>query len=75
VITIGHRDVLPLYHQLISCFEARSGVAALLNTSFNVKGEPVVCSILDAIRTFYSTGMDVLAAGNFLLRKTEGERA
>ena len=74
-VQMVHRDILPLYHRLISCFEARTGVAALLNTSFNVKGEPVVCSILDAVRTFYSTGMDVLAAGSFLLRKTEGKRA
>ena len=64
-----HKDVLPLYHRLISCFEARTGVAALLNTSFNVKGEPVVCTIHDALRTFFATGMDTLAAGSFLLRK------
>jgi len=64
-----HRDVLPLFHRLISCFEARTGVAALLNTSFNVKGEPIVCTIHDALRTFYATGMNVLAAGSFLLRK------
>ncbi len=70
-VQVVHRDVLPLYHRLISCFEARTGVAALLNTSFNVKGEPVVCTVLDALRTFYSTGMDVLAVGGFLLRKPE----
>ncbi|MGF1477600.1 MAG: carbamoyltransferase [Geminicoccaceae bacterium] len=69
---IVHQDVLPLYHRLISRFEARTGVAALLNTSFNVKGEPIVCTVLDAIRTFYSTGMDVLAAGDLLLRKPGG---
>jgi carbamoyltransferase len=68
-VQIVHREVLPLYHRLITCFERRSGVAALLNTSFNVKGEPMVCTIHDALRTFFSTGMDSLAAGSFLIRK------
>ena len=45
-----------------------------MNTSFNVKGEPVVCSIQDALRTFYSTGMDSLAAGPFLIRKAGKRR-
>ncbi len=70
-VQMVHQDVLPLYHRLISCFEARTGVSALLNTSFNVKGEPVVCTIHDALRTFFATGMDSLAAGSFLLRKPE----
>ncbi len=68
-VQIVHREVLPLYHRLITCFERRSGVAALLNTSFNVKGEPIVCTVHDALRTFFSTGMDSLAAGSFLIRK------
>ena len=41
----------------------------LLNTSFNVKGEPIVCSPNDAIRTFYSTGLDELIINNFVIRK------
>ncbi|WP_299626538.1 carbamoyltransferase C-terminal domain-containing protein [Pelagibius sp.] len=68
-VQVVHREVLPLYHRLISRFEAHTGVAAVLNTSFNVKGEPIVCTIHDALRTFFSTGMDVLAAGSFLVRK------
>jgi carbamoyltransferase len=68
-VQMVHKETLPLYHRLISAFEARTGVAALLNTSFNVKGEPVVCTIHDAVRTFFATGMDTLAAGSFLLRK------
>ena len=68
-VQIVHADVLPLYHRLITCFEQRTGVAALLNTSFNVKGEPIVCTVHDALRTFFSTGLDVLAAGSFLIRK------
>jgi len=70
-VQMVQREVLPLYHRLIAAFAARSGVPALLNTSFNVKGEPIVCSIHDALRTFYSTGMDCLAAGSFLIRKSE----
>jgi carbamoyltransferase len=41
----------------------------LLNTSFNVKGEPIVCTVADALRTFWSTGLHVLAAGDLLIRK------
>jgi carbamoyltransferase len=63
------RRVLPKYHELISEFERLTGVGVLLNTSFNVKGEPVVCTVRDALRTFWSTGLDVLAAGDFIVRK------
>ena len=62
-------DDLPLYHRLLTEFGRQTGVPVLLNTSFNVKGEPVVCTIHDALRTFFSTGLDVLAAGNCLVRK------
>lgn len=68
-VQMVQREVLPLYHRMISAFATLSGVPAVLNTSFNVKGEPVVCSIHDALRTFFSTGMDCLAAGSFLIRK------
>ncbi|MDP8959162.1 MAG: nodulation protein [Actinomycetota bacterium] len=68
-VQLVRRDVLPRYHRLLTAFEQRTGVPVLLNTSFNVKGEPIVCTIQDALRTFWSTGMEVLAAGDFLLRK------
>lgn len=58
-----------LFHRLISAFKARTGVPVLLNTSFNLKGEPVVCSPEDAIRTFFSCGLDALVIGSFILRK------
>jgi carbamoyltransferase len=64
-----HSDEQPLYHRLLRAFETLTGVPVLLNTSFNLKGEPIVCTITDAIRTFYASGLDVLAAGNFLIRK------
>lgn len=62
-------DVLPKYHKLLTEFEKLTGVPVLLNTSFNVKGEPIVCTIHDALRTFWATGMEVLVAGDFLIRK------
>lgn len=59
----------PLYFELITNFALLTGVEVLLNTSFNIKGEPIVCTPYDAIRTFYATGMDALVMGNFLLTK------
>ncbi|MGH2635949.1 MAG: carbamoyltransferase C-terminal domain-containing protein [Actinomycetota bacterium] len=64
-----HERILPTYHRLLRAFERRTGVPVLLNTSFNVKGEPIVCRIQDALRTFWSTGLEVLAAGDFLISK------
>jgi carbamoyltransferase len=61
----------PRYYRLLRAFEARTGVPVLLNTSFNVKGEAIVCSPRDALRTFWSTGLDALAIGSFLLEKPE----
>jgi len=63
-------DALPLYHRLISDFHGRTGVPFLINTSFNVAGEPIACTPIDALRCFYSTGRDVLAIGDFVLTKT-----
>jgi len=74
-VQLVHRDVLPRYHRLLSEFERLTGVPVLLNTSFNVKGEPIVCTIHDALRTFWSTGLDVLAAGDFIVRKPRLSRA
>lgn len=68
-VQLVHRDVLPRYHGLIEAFGRLTGVPVLLNTSFNVKGEPIVCTVHDALRTFWSTGLEVLAAGSFLIRK------
>jgi len=63
------REVNPLFWSLIEGFRRRTGVPGVLNTSFNVKGEPIVCSPTDALRCFYGSGMDALAIGNFLLEK------
>jgi len=63
------KDAAPLYHRMIDAFRQRTGVPVVLNTSFNVKGEPIVCTALDALRTFWGSGIDVLAVGDFLVRK------
>lgn len=57
------------YHGLITAFGRLTGVPCILNTSFNVKGEPIVCTPQDALRTYFATGLDALAIGNCLLEK------
>jgi carbamoyltransferase len=64
-----NKKINPLYWQLIEEFREITGVPGILNTSFNVKGEPIVCSPEDALRCFYGTGMDVLIIGNFIIEK------
>ncbi len=64
-----HRATNPRYHGLLTAFKARTGCPVLVNTSFNVRGEPIVCTPEDAFRCFMGTGIEVLAAGNCLLRK------
>ena len=66
-----HRETNPRYHALLSAFKARTGCPVLVNTSFNVRGEPIVCTPEDAFRCFMGTEIEVLAAGNCLLRKED----
>ncbi len=63
------KEVNPLYHELLTKFGELSGAAVLLNTSFNIMGEPIVESPIQAIRCFFSTGLDVLVLGNYLIKK------
>jgi carbamoyltransferase len=63
------RDVNPRYWELISEFDRITGVPVLMNTSFNLRGEPIVCSPKDAVRTFYSSGMDFLVLGENVIPK------
>ena len=65
-----HRETNPRYHELIRRFEALTGCAVIVNTSFNVRGEPIVCTPEDAYRCFMRTEMDYLVVGNYLLAKT-----
>ncbi len=61
------------YWNLLNEFKKITGHSVLLNTSFNVMGEPIVCTPVDAIRCFYSTGIDILGMGNFVLEKADSE--
>jgi carbamoyltransferase len=69
-----HRETNPRFHALISEFRDRTGVPVLVNTSFNVRGEPIVCTPEDAYRCFVGTEMDVLVAGNCILRRDQQPR-
>lgn len=59
----------PRFHTLLSAFKKLTGYGVLVNTSFNVRGEPIVCTPMDAYRCFMSTGMDYLVVGNYLFAK------
>src|SRR6186997_2192908 len=66
-----HRETNPRFHELLTQFRARTGCPVLVNTSFNVRGEPIVCTPEDAFRCFMGTELDVLAIGNCLLKKQQ----
>ena len=66
-----HREANPRYHALLEAFKARTGCPVIVNTSFNVRGEPIVCTPADAFRCFMGTDLDCLAIGNCFLRKEE----
>src|SRR5262249_10329829 len=70
VQTIRHEDH-PAYYEVIRMFEQKTGCAVIINTSFNVNGEPIVCTPYDAYRCFMRTEMDALILENCLLIKTE----
>jgi len=66
-----HKETNPRFHALLSAFKSRTGCPVLVNTSFNVRGEPIVCTPEDAFRCFMGTDIETLAVGNCLLRKEE----
>ncbi|MBR8834195.1 MAG: carbamoyltransferase [Stigonema ocellatum SAG 48.90 = DSM 106950] len=66
-----HPETNPRYYELLQQFEAKTGCAVLVNTSFNVRGEPIVCTPEDAYRCFMRTEMDYLVLENFLLAKSD----
>jgi carbamoyltransferase len=70
-----HRETNPRYHALLSAFKERTGCAVLLNTSFNVRGEPIVCTPEDAFRCFMATEMETLVIGDCILDKSKQPRA
>jgi carbamoyltransferase len=63
------REANPRFYDLIAAFERLTGIPIVLNTSFNLNGEPIVCTPTDAIRTFSSCGLDALILGERLLSK------
>jgi carbamoyltransferase len=70
-----HKETNPRYHALLSAFKARSGCPVLVNTSFNVRSEPIVCTPEDAFRCFMGTDIDLLVIGNCIARKENQDPA
>jgi carbamoyltransferase len=66
-----HPETNPRYYQLIEAFKKRTGFGIVVNTSFNVRGEPIVCTPEDAYRCFMRTEMDYLVIENYLLFKQD----
>jgi len=62
----------PLYYDLLRAFQTRTGVPVLVNTSFNTRGEPIVCTPRDAIECFWTSPLDALVIGSFVLEKSQG---
>jgi carbamoyltransferase len=70
-----HDDTNPKYHAVISKFKEKTGCPLVVNTSFNVRGEPIICTPTDAFKCFMGTEMDVLAVGNYVLYKEHQDEA
>ena len=70
-----HAETNPRYHALISLFKERTGCGVVVNTSFNVRGEPIVCTPEDAWRCFMGTELDLLVAGNCVVHKADQDPA
>ena len=70
-----HAETNPRYHAVISKFKEKTGCPLVVNTSFNVRGEPIVCSTVDAFKCFMGTNLDLLAVGNYLLIKEEQDES
>ena len=66
------KEVNPKYYRLIENFGQATGVPIVLNTSFNLKGEPIVNTPQEAFRTFNQSGMDILALGEYVIEKPQG---
>jgi len=70
-----HRETNPAFHDLISSFKAKTGCSVVVNTSFNVRGEPIVCTPEDAFRCFMGSEIEVLVVGNCFLKKEDQDPA
>ncbi len=65
-----NRSQNPAYYDLLAAFERRTGVPVLVNTSFNTRSEPIVCTPRDAVESFWTSPLDALVIGSFLLEKS-----
>jgi carbamoyltransferase len=70
-----HKDTNPMYHALLTAFKKKTGCPVLVNTSFNVRGEPIVCTPEDAFKCFMGTDIETLVIGNVYLRKEDQDPA
>ena len=70
-----HKETNPAFHELLESFKAKTGCSVLVNTSFNVRGEPIVCTPEDAFRCFMGSEIEVLVVGNCLLREEDQDPA
>jgi len=70
-----HADTNPRFHALLERFKSKTGCPVLVNTSFNVRGEPIVCTPEDAFRCFMGNEIELLVVENCMLRKTEQNQA
>ena len=70
-----HADTNPNFHAVISKFKEKTGCPLVVNTSFNVRGEPIICSPTDAFKCFMGTELDLLAVGNYVLYKEQQDEA
>lgn len=70
---VVRREVNERYWELIDSFTDRTGTPVVLNTSFNLSGDPIVCTPIDAIETFYASGLDALAVSDYLFTKESDE--
>src|SRR3954468_18551227 len=64
-----NRSQHPLYYDLLKAFQQRTGVPVLVNTSFNTRGEPIVCTPRDAVESYFTSPLDALVIGSFVLEK------
>ena len=67
------RELNPRFYGLIAAFAQRTGVPLVLNTSFNVRGQPIVCTPEDAVETFMTSSADILVLGDYLLDRTAND--
>ena len=70
-----HKETNPRYYELLKSFKKMTNCPILVNTSFNIRGEPIVCTVEDAFRCFMGTELDILVCENFILQKKDQDRS